>query len=148
MESENENLRTAAQELLERDPKQAARIIVDAEISRHVAAAVAAERDRCLKLADECGAFGIADRIGRGVTAIDRDGIVERIDRAAVLAEREACAKIAEEVAAEVDAVMSEIVNDESWGWAMDEMSEDVNARWSAASRKWRTIAAKIRGRK
>jgi hypothetical protein len=99
MESENENLRTAAQELLERDPKQAARIIVDAEISRHVAAAVAAERDRCLKLAEECGAFGIADRIGRGVTAIDRDGIVERIDRAAVLAEREACAKIAEEIA-------------------------------------------------
>jgi hypothetical protein len=64
-------------------------------------AAVAAERDRCLKLAEECGAFGIADRIRRGATAIDRDGIVERIDRAAVLAEREACARIAEEHMAE-----------------------------------------------
>jgi hypothetical protein len=73
MESENENLRTAAQELLERDPKQAARIIVDAEISRHVAAAVAAEREACARVAEEMTApeefsgDGMARGFARGV---------------------------------------------------------------------------------
>jgi predicted transcriptional regulator len=59
---------------------------------------IAAERDRCMKLAEECGAFGIADRIQRGAPIIDADGTVGRIDRSAVLAEREACAELAEHV--------------------------------------------------
>lgn len=72
--------------------------------------------------------------------------MVSQID-AAVATERESCAKIAEQTTAEVDAAMAFLADDETWQWAMNEMSDEASAKWSSAEQKWREIADKIRAR-
>ncbi len=121
---------------------------IGAHIERQPDAAVAAERDRCMKLAEECGAFGISSRIQRGAGVIDANGTAARIERTSVLAEREACAKIAEQATAEAHAIMDGfLATDDSWQYALNEMSEAVNEGFNVALQKWRDVAVKIRAR-
>lgn len=70
--------------------------------------------------------------------------MISQID-AAVAAERERCAKIAEGFSLEYQRALDSVSDDETWGWAMDEMSEQVNVRFFSVINKVRTLAAKIR---
>ena len=77
----------------------------------------------------------------------DGGAIAERIE-AAEVAMREKCAKVADECVAEADCIMALFRDEESWQWALNEMTSDVNAHFGGFLLELRSVAVKIRSLK
>jgi hypothetical protein len=69
----------------------------------------------------------------------------EAIQRA-IAAERERCAKITEAIIATAEKSLEFARNDESWQWAMNEMTNVTNEHFSKAMDDFQSIPAAIRG--
>ncbi len=70
--------------------------------------------------------------------------IQDQIDHA-VNKERERCAKIADDARARYESLIASISDENTWQWAINEMSDAVNETWNKANRELLEIAAKIR---
>ena len=65
----------------------------------------------------------------------------------AVLAEREECAKLTDQITETMREILASLVDEESWQWALNEMTDEVNNKFRKMQALPYSIATLIRAR-